>query len=90
MRKVYRIEELLTYLASIGYPLTEEKIHHLIQNKDFPHLRPYGNLYVFKPGSHRLVGRPEEIKHYLAPLFSGAFTMKKTFAIISECFFLSS
>ncbi|MBN8203656.1 MULTISPECIES: hypothetical protein [Bacillaceae] len=47
MRKVYRIEELLAYLASIGYPLTEEKIHHLIQNKDIPHLRPYGNLYVF-------------------------------------------
>jgi len=47
MRKAYGVQNLIVYLASIEYPLTEAEIHDLILNKDIPHLRPFNNLLVF-------------------------------------------
>ncbi|PLS17624.1 hypothetical protein CVD28_11570 [Bacillus sp. M6-12] len=47
MRKIYGIQKLIVYLASVGYPLAEEQVHDLILNKDIPHLRPISNMIVF-------------------------------------------
>ncbi|MBM7694759.1 hypothetical protein JOC77_004236 [Peribacillus deserti] len=47
MRKIYGIQNLIVYLASAGYPLTEKQVHELILNKDIPHLRPINNMIVF-------------------------------------------
>ncbi|PLR89770.1 hypothetical protein [Bacillus sp. T33-2] len=47
MRKVYGIQKLIAYLASINYPLTEQQICDLIESKDIPHLRPINNMIVF-------------------------------------------
>jgi hypothetical protein len=47
VRKVYGVKNLIDYLASVNYPLTEERIHNLILAKDIPHLRPYENIIVF-------------------------------------------
>lgn len=47
MKKIYGIKNLIAYLDSVSYPLTEDQIHQLIQSKDIPHLRPHENLLVF-------------------------------------------
>jgi hypothetical protein len=47
MSKIYGISNLVVYLASAGYPLTEEQIQQFIDEKDIPHLRPTQSLYVF-------------------------------------------
>jgi hypothetical protein len=47
MRKVIGIQSLIVYLDSVNYPLTEEKIHEHILNKNIPHLRPLKNMIVF-------------------------------------------
>ncbi|WP_144511265.1 hypothetical protein [Bacillus sp. FJAT-22090] len=47
MRKVYGIKSLLAYLDSVDYPISEERIHELISNKEIPHLRPISNMFAF-------------------------------------------
>ena len=47
MSKIYGIPNLVAYLVSAGYPLTEEQIQQSIAEKDIPHLRPTKNLFVF-------------------------------------------
>lgn len=47
MSKIYGIPNLVAYLASARFPLTEEQIQQFIAEKDIPHLRPAKNLYVF-------------------------------------------
>ncbi|WP_026694128.1 hypothetical protein [Peribacillus kribbensis] len=47
MRKVYGVHNLIVYLASVGFPLTEEEVHNLILNKKIPHLRPHSSMIVF-------------------------------------------
>jgi hypothetical protein len=45
--KIYGIPNLVAYLASAGYPASEEQIQQFIAEKDIPHLRPTKNLFVF-------------------------------------------
>ncbi|PLR75746.1 hypothetical protein CU633_19480 [Bacillus sp. V3-13] len=47
MRKAYGIKNLIAYLASVNYPISEQEIHDLIQSKDIPHQRPINNMIVF-------------------------------------------
>ena len=47
MKKIYGIKNLIAYLDSVSYSLTEDQIHQLIQSKDIPHLRPHEKLLVF-------------------------------------------
>jgi len=47
MRKVHGIRNLIAYLESINFPLTEEQVNDLIVNKELPHLRPLEHIIVF-------------------------------------------
>lgn len=47
MRKVNGVKNLIVYLNSINYPMTEEEINDLIQKRTIPHLRPLSTLIVF-------------------------------------------
>lgn len=47
MGKIQGIENLLVYLDSVGYPLTEQQINEFILNKKIPHSKPYGNMTIF-------------------------------------------
>ncbi|MEK4029152.1 MULTISPECIES: hypothetical protein [Bacillaceae] len=47
MRKVYGIENLIAYLSSVNFPITEDKINDLILKRELPHLRPFGSILMF-------------------------------------------
>jgi len=47
MRKAHGIKDLIAYLESVNFPLTEERINDLILKREIPHLRPFGNTLVF-------------------------------------------
>ncbi|WP_282019737.1 hypothetical protein [Planomicrobium okeanokoites] len=47
MGKIQGIENLLVYLDSVGYPLTEQQINEFLLARKIPHSKPYGNMIVF-------------------------------------------
>jgi hypothetical protein len=47
VRRINGIPNLLAYLESVDYPLTEDRILELIHSKDIPHQRPFKDLLVF-------------------------------------------
>ncbi|KAB7709096.1 hypothetical protein F9802_03010 [Bacillus aerolatus] len=47
MRKVNRTKDLMIYLDSVNYPMTEEKINDLIFRKKIPHSRPMSSIVIF-------------------------------------------
>ncbi|OAH57780.1 hypothetical protein AWH48_01810 [Domibacillus aminovorans] len=47
MRNVHRIKQLISYLDSVDYPLTEEEIYDLILKREIPHKNPNNSLIVF-------------------------------------------
>lgn len=47
MVKIQGVGNLLTYLESVGYPLTEQQINEFIEAKTIPHSKPYGGRIVF-------------------------------------------
>ncbi|MFD1030927.1 hypothetical protein [Metaplanococcus flavidus] len=47
MAKIQGIENLLIYLESVGYPLSEQQINEFLSAKKIPHSKPYGNMIVF-------------------------------------------
>jgi len=47
LRKVVSINKLLTYLQSVGYPLSEEEVKRLIKSRNIPHKRLLGDTLLF-------------------------------------------
>lgn len=47
MGKIQGVENLLVYLESVGYPLTEQQINEFLQARTIPHSKPYGEIIVF-------------------------------------------
>ncbi|MGG3450494.1 hypothetical protein ABER98_11515 [Domibacillus aminovorans] len=47
MRSIQGINQLISYLDSVNFPLTEEKIHDLILKREIPHRRPINSLVIF-------------------------------------------
>lgn len=47
MRKVQGIKSLMVYLDSVDYPLSEDKLSSLIQNRAIPHTIPIRNMIIF-------------------------------------------
>lgn len=47
MTKIQGIENLLEYLNSIGFPMTEESIRNLLTQRKLPHSQPYGDIFLF-------------------------------------------
>ncbi|MBM7647482.1 hypothetical protein JOC78_000403 [Bacillus ectoiniformans] len=47
MRKVNGIKNLIDYLESVHYPMTEEQINDLITEKHIPHSKLIGNHMMF-------------------------------------------
>ncbi|OCA85312.1 hypothetical protein [Pseudobacillus wudalianchiensis] len=47
MRKIYGIENLIAYLSSVNFPLTEERIKDLILNRELPHHRAFQSTFIF-------------------------------------------
>lgn len=47
LRKVTGIKNLISYLESVQYPISDEKINELIKNNAIPHLRRLNTLFIF-------------------------------------------
>ncbi|WP_203332694.1 hypothetical protein [Planococcus beigongshangi] len=47
MGKIQGVENLLVYLESVGYPLTEQQIDEFLRARTIPHSKPYGGIIVF-------------------------------------------
>jgi len=48
MGKIHGIENLIRYLDTVDYPLTEQQINEFLMAKTIPHSKPYGDLLVFE------------------------------------------
>ncbi|WP_033544061.1 hypothetical protein [Planococcus sp. CAU13] len=48
MGRIHGIKNLITYLKSVDYPLSEQEINGFLEAKTIPHSRPYGDLIVFE------------------------------------------
>ena len=47
MGKIHGIENLLVYLNSVGYPLSEQQVNEFLLARKIPHSKPYGSMIVF-------------------------------------------
>lgn len=47
MAKIQGIENLLVYLDSVGYPLSEQQINEFLLARKIPHSKPHGSVIVF-------------------------------------------
>jgi hypothetical protein len=47
MRRIQGIKNLIAYLVSVNYTMTEEEINDLILIKDIPHSRPISSIIIF-------------------------------------------
>lgn len=47
MGKIQGIENLLVYLDSVGYPLSEQQINEFLLARKIPHSKPFGKMIVF-------------------------------------------
>lgn len=47
MAKIQGVENLLVYLNSVGYPLSEQQVNEFLLARKIPHSKPFGKLIVF-------------------------------------------
>ncbi|WP_422123473.1 hypothetical protein DHX103_01280 [Planococcus sp. X10-3] len=47
MEKIQGIDNLLIYLDSVDYPLSEQQINEFLSAKKIPHSKPYGSMIIF-------------------------------------------
>lgn len=47
MKKIQGIENLLKYLDSVDFPMTEERIRNFLNQRNIPHSQPYGDIFIF-------------------------------------------
>ncbi|MDN7225903.1 hypothetical protein QWY22_12365 [Planococcus liqunii] len=47
MKKIQGIKNLLEYLETVGYPMTEERVQHFMAQRKIPHSQAYGDMIFF-------------------------------------------